>query len=157
MKGLTLKLLLGLNLFAGQAWATDPAIAIRDAWIRGAPPGAAVLAGYLQLDNRTGGSLVVSTFHSPDFDRIELHRTVVEQGVARMLHVERLEIPPGETVSLEPGGMHLMLFSPVRSLRQDDRVVFGVELADGRSQTFEATVRRDTGDDGHRHHHHHKH
>ena len=146
-----------LCLLAGQALAADPVLGVSEAWVREAPPGADVLAGYLRLENPAGDTVVVGTLQSRDFDHIEIHRTVVEEGVARMFPVERLEIPPGETVALEPGGMHLMLFRPVRSLRQDDRVVFSLELADGRSQTFEATVRRETGDGSLRHHHHHKH
>jgi copper(I)-binding protein len=157
MRGLIHAFLGALCLLTGQAFAADPVLGVSEAWIREAPPGADVLAGYLRLENPAGDAVVVGTFQSRDFDHIEVHRTVVEEGIARMLPVERLEILPGETVALEPGGMHLMLFRPVRSLRQDDRVVFSLELADGHSQTFEATVRRDTGDDGHRHHHHHKH
>ena len=153
MRYLTGSLLLAW-LFTASVAAEQTGLVVRDAWVREAPPGGDVLAGYLRLENPASDTVVVGTLQSRDFDHIEIHRTVVEEGVARMLPVERLEIPPGETVALEPGGMHLMLFRPVRSLRQDDRVVFSLELADGRSQTFEATVRRDTGDDGHRHHHH---
>ena len=155
MKRLALKLLLPFCLFAAQAQATGPVIAVHDAWVREAPPGTSVLAGYLKLENHGTDTVNVDAIRSRDFERIELHRTVVELGVARMLPVESLTIAPGETVSLEPGGMHLMLFSPARPLRQDDRVSFSVELADGSSHPFEATVRRDAGDDSHQHHHHH--
>ena len=154
MRRLMHAFLMALCLNTGQAWATDPALNVSEAWIREAPPGADVLAAYLRLENTAGDTVVVSAFQSRDFGHIEIHRTVVEEGVARMLPVERLEIASGEAIALEPGGMHLMLFRPARSLRQDDRVVFSLELADGRSQTFEATVRRETGDDSHRHHHH---
>lgn len=43
-----------------------------------------------------------------DFPRVELHATEERDGVARMRPVEALEIPPGETVELRPGGLHVM-------------------------------------------------
>ncbi len=43
-----------------------------------------------------------------DFDRVELHQSVETDGVAKMQHVERIEIPAGETVELAPGGYHVM-------------------------------------------------
>ncbi len=157
MQTLSLKLLLLLCLCTGEVWAAGSSLAVAEAWIREAPPGSTVLAGYLRLDNPGDEALVVDTFRSQDFERIELHRTVVEGGVARMLPVERLEIPPGGSVSLEPGGMHLMLFNPARPLRQDDRVVISVELADAARRRFEAVVKRVSGDDSRQHHQHHHH
>jgi copper(I)-binding protein len=157
MPQMALKLLLLAWLCTGEALAAGQSLAIGDAWIREAPPGAAVLAGYLRLDNPGDKALVIEAFHSQDFERIELHRTIVEDGVARMLHVDRLAVPPGDSVSLEPGGMHLMLFNPARPLRQDDRVVFSVELAGESSLRFEAVVKRVSGDDSRQHHHHHHH
>ena len=37
-----------------------------------------------------------------------IHRTVEDQGMARMVHGEIL-VPPGERYELEPGGLHVML------------------------------------------------
>ena len=43
-----------------------------------------------------------------DFPRVEIHTTEETDGIMRMMHVDRLEIPAGETVSLAPGGYHIM-------------------------------------------------
>lgn len=43
-----------------------------------------------------------------DFLKVEVHETVVTDGVAQMLPVEGIEVPPGETVTLQPGGYHVM-------------------------------------------------
>ena len=42
------------------------------------------------------------------YPRVEIHESFEEDGVARMRPVEALEIAPGETVALEPGGLHVM-------------------------------------------------
>lgn len=43
-----------------------------------------------------------------DFPRVMLHTTEIKDGVASMMHVDGIEIPAGETVSLQPGGFHVM-------------------------------------------------
>ncbi|MBZ8118840.1 copper chaperone PCu(A)C [Roseovarius sp. LXJ103] len=44
-----------------------------------------------------------------DFDRVSLHRTEEQDGVARMLpQPDGVEIAPGAVVTLEPGGLHVM-------------------------------------------------
>jgi copper(I)-binding protein len=77
-------------------------------WARATPKGSTVSAGYLTITNKgqeadrlIGGSLLSAS-------RFEVHTTVTENGVARMRQVTSLEIKPGETVELRPGGMHVM-------------------------------------------------
>ena len=41
--------------------------------------------------------------------RVEFHRTIIAQGMARMRPADDLRIAPGATLTAEPGGLHLML------------------------------------------------
>jgi copper(I)-binding protein len=93
---------------------------IDDAWIREAPPGATVMAGYLRLHNPSRSTLRCDAVDGPDFGAAELHRSVVENGQSRMLPGQHIEAAPGTTAVLEPGGLHLMLFRPQRELRAGD-------------------------------------
>ncbi|MFV2054159.1 copper chaperone PCu(A)C [Aliiroseovarius sp. YM-037] len=43
-----------------------------------------------------------------DFPKVELHTTEEKDGIAKMMHVDAIDIPAGETVALEPGGFHIM-------------------------------------------------
>jgi len=44
-----------------------------------------------------------------DFPRVEVHTTEMDGDVARMIHLEEgLMLPAGETVTLQPGGFHVM-------------------------------------------------
>ena len=44
-----------------------------------------------------------------DFPRVEVHTTEMDGDVARMIHLEEgLPLPAGETVTLQPGGFHVM-------------------------------------------------
>ena len=65
-------------------------------------------AGYLSITN-TGDAPDRLLEVQADFPAVQLHTTEVDaQGVARMRHVEALEIPAGGTVVLEPRGLHIM-------------------------------------------------
>ncbi len=76
-------------------------------------PGSRVAAAYMTLSNTTTEPIVIERFTSPEFESVELHETRIEDGVARMHALTRLEIPPESSIVLESGGMHLMLVSPL--------------------------------------------
>jgi copper(I)-binding protein len=109
-------------LFASAAAPACPGLAVEDAWIREAPPGAMVTAAYARLRNRGEQLLRIEDADSPEFGGAELHRTVVENGISRMLHGQVLELLPGARSALEPGGWHLMLFRPARALKAGEQV-----------------------------------
>jgi copper(I)-binding protein len=80
-----------------------------DAWVRlPAAPGRPA-AGYFTL---TGGAqaerLVAAS--SPLAERIELHATVTEAGVSRMVALAGVDLPAGGEIRFSPRGNHLMLF-----------------------------------------------
>lgn len=63
--------------------------------------------GFLQVTN-TGDTADRLIAVKADFPRVELHTTEETDGIARMMHVEAIDIPAGETVTLKPGGFHVM-------------------------------------------------
>jgi copper(I)-binding protein len=141
-----------LGLLLAVSPAQGATLAVQDAWIREAPPTASVLAAYMVINN-TGESLAgITAIASPDFERTELHRTVVESGVARMVAIEKLEIPSGDKLSLDPGGIHLMLINPLRPLRAGDTVTLVIQGDDGASTTVSVPVVREAGEAAHQHH-----
>jgi copper(I)-binding protein/uncharacterized protein YcnI len=94
------------------------AIAVEQPWLRATPGGAKVAGGYLRVTNsgREADRLVGAAI--PVAGRGEVHETVSEGGVAKMRPLERgLEIAPGASLELKPGGLHLMfldLKAPVK-------------------------------------------
>lgn len=71
------------------------------------PVSAMAGAGYLTITNNGDAPDRLVEVRA-DFPRVEVHETVVTDGVGRMLPVEGIEILPGETVKLQPGGYHVM-------------------------------------------------
>jgi hypothetical protein len=91
-------------------------------WARATPKGATVGAGYLTITNKGAEADRLIGGSAAPAARFEVHTTVMENGVARMRPVTGLEIKPGETVTLAPGGMHVMLMGLKQPLRQGQTV-----------------------------------
>ncbi|MDH3547119.1 MAG: copper chaperone PCu(A)C [Gammaproteobacteria bacterium] len=79
-------------------------------------PGAHMSAGYLALANSSGQAITITAVSSPDFESVEMHESVLEDGVARMHPLEEITIPPHQGVVFERGAKHLMLMRPVDAI-----------------------------------------
>ena len=146
-------LIIVILLTATSLAGADSGLQVSEPWVREAPPTSRVLAAYLTLVNTGDNTVTVTAISSPDFKNAEIHRTVIEAGVARMLPVKQLEVPAGGQLMLEPGGHHLMLFDPLRTLTAGETVTLIIHMNDGKQLSATAPVIRKTGED-HSHHHH---
>lgn len=72
-----------------------------------APPAARSAAGYLSITNEGDEADFLVAVES-ELPSASVHRSQVLDGIATMSPVDRVEIPAGETVTLEPGGLHVM-------------------------------------------------
>ena len=98
-------------------------LTVAGAWTRPTPPGAAAGAGYLTItnDDAEPDRLVGGT--SPAVREVQVHEMRIENGIARMRPVAGgLVIPAHGTVTLAPGGYHVMLIGPKRRLAAGVRV-----------------------------------
>ena len=92
-------------------------------WARATPKGAAVGGAYLKVTN-TGTAPDRLVSGSTDVSgRFEIHEMSMDGGVAKMRQLkDGLEIKPGETVELKPGGLHIMLLDLKQPIKQGDHV-----------------------------------
>lgn len=116
-------------------------IMVENAWIRQAPPGASALAGYMSLHNQGKAPRYLVGAGSSAFGNVMLHRTVMEDGLAKMVHQMAVEIPAGESVRFEPNGYHIMLLKPVHALVAGDQVDITLEFRDGETMSVAFEVR----------------
>ncbi|MGB5621932.1 MAG: copper chaperone PCu(A)C [Gammaproteobacteria bacterium] len=131
----------------------ERAARVEDPWVRLAPPNAGMMAGYLVLENPGARQLELVAVSSPDFASVEVHRTEIVDGVARMIAEPALTIPPGGRAVFEPGARHLMLHGPARSFGEDEQVNLEFRFADGTQLAFAAPVRRGPQAADHQHDH----
>ena len=101
-----------LPLIMASSAAFKPPLVASNIEIIQPPPGASVGAGYMTLTNNSDAVILITRVTSPQYGAVTLHQTSVEDDVARMRAVGELTIPPGESIHLKPGGLHLMLMRP---------------------------------------------
>jgi len=140
--GLLLLLMLAASLSLADA-ATGPSVRASTIWIRQAPPGVAVLAGYFTLQNLTDKPLTLTAVESRDFAAVEMHRSLVKDGVEEMEPVQRIVIPAQGSVEFKPGGYHLMMMQPKKNLFAGDMAEVMLTFSDGSQLAILAPVRHD--------------
>ena len=70
-------------------------------------------AGYLTLSNNASQPIVITQVASPQFESVEMHESVIEDGMARMYPLGDLTVLAKSSVVFQPGGKHLMLMRPI--------------------------------------------
>ena len=84
-------------------------IRIDQPWSRATPRAAPVAAGYLKITNAGDAADRLLSGETAIAGRFSVHEMALEGGVMKMRPLARgLEIKPGESVELRPGGYHLM-------------------------------------------------
>lgn len=109
----------------------NKSVRVESAWVRAAPPGATMLAGYMDLHNDGKTPQRFISAQSDVFGMVELHKTMIVNGVSTMRPAGDQSIPAGGDLRFEPGGLHLMLMQPKRVLKIGDSVRFRLHFADG--------------------------
>lgn len=141
------------------AWAADPTQAtapaselrVLDPWVREAPPTVPTLAAFMTLDNPGVEPRVIQRAECADFESVELHATIMEGELARMVEQKQLEIPAQGQLELKPRSYHIMLMKAKRVLKAGDEVKILLHFANGEQREVTAPVRKMTGMPMHHH------
>jgi periplasmic copper chaperone A len=120
-----------MSLAAVRLAHAEGKLGVYDAWIRVAPPGAHMQAGYVTLKNTGDAPISVLTVQSDAFRTSSIHETVIEREVSKMRELPRVDLAPGVTIELKPGGAHLMLGEPRHPIVAGDKIPIVFLLADG--------------------------
>jgi copper(I)-binding protein len=88
------------------------ALKITDLWTRATPPAAPAAGGFLTITNTGTEPDRLIAVSSPDSATGEIHEMRMENDVMKMRALPGgIEIPAGGTVTLAPGGLHLMFIT----------------------------------------------
>jgi copper(I)-binding protein len=112
----------------------DDEITVEDVWARTSPMMATNGAAYMKITAPTDDALVGASASSDIAAMVQVHEVVMgDDGEMAMQETEKIELPAGETVSLQPGGYHVMF----------------MELADPFEigQTFDLTLEFESGEE----------
>lgn len=97
-------------------------ITVANAWSR--PTGRRTMSGvmYLTITNHSDSSDTLLGVQSDIAETAMLHATTRDGDVTGMEHIGRLTIVSGETISLTPGGYHIMLMTLSGPIKKGDTV-----------------------------------
>ena len=103
----------------GHATGAHPrAVAVENPWARASTGNTA--AAYVTLVNRGGSDDRLLTARSGAAERVALHTHEMEGNIMRMRAVEAIPVPAGKSVTLRPGGYHVMMMGLRRKLGEGD-------------------------------------
>ncbi|KAA6182699.1 copper chaperone PCu(A)C [Thiohalocapsa marina] len=140
MKKTLITPLLMLGLVAAPAFAGD--VSVAEPYARAVPPGQPNSAVFMQLTNASQADRALVSAASPAAETVELHTHRLEDGMMKMRRIAQIDLPAGETVSLQPGGLHVMLIGLRQPLQPGDAVEVTLQLDDGSDLSLRAPVRK---------------
>lgn len=107
-------------------------------------------AGYMTLANGGSEADRLVAAETAAAAKSQIHRSVTEGGVSRMLHQENgVVIPAGESVTFAPGGYHVMLIGLKAPIRMGDRVPLTLVFERAGRVDVELSVAMKPAGDGH--------
>jgi copper(I)-binding protein len=143
-----------LSLAAASAQVSPEAAPARDAsarlgdlvieqpWSRATPAGSRVASGYLRIINSGQNPDRLLGGRTPRAGRVEIHRMEMQGEIMTMRPVAGgLEIRPGDSLTLEPGGFHLMLADLATPLSEGETIPVTLRFEKAGEATLDFVVR----------------
>lgn len=134
----------------------EPVIVIEDPWVRAAvvleessqdateedmAMASSTSAAYMRIRNQGKQDDRLIAIHSDVSEFVEMHTTETRNGVSMMAKVNGIDIPGRRSVSLESGGLHIMLIKLNKDLRPGDSVELTLEFEKSGQIPIQAEVR----------------
>ena len=121
-------------------------IEIRDVKVKEPIPGQTVIAGYLLLKNSGDEARILKAVSTNAAETVEMHTHVREHHdhhhheTMRMEKIDFVEVPANSEFTFEPGGHHLMLFSPKDEFIGSGEIELTFTFENGETMTAMATI-----------------
>jgi periplasmic copper chaperone A len=118
-------------LFSATAQAAGPQpITVQNAWVRWLPNNLPA-AAYVTLVNAGDKPVDLIDISSSDYGSAMLHQTVSNGSTQKMVMVDKVTVPARGTVSIAPGGYHVMLEDAKHKIAPGDTVHLQLKFSDG--------------------------
>jgi hypothetical protein len=96
---------------------------IGNPWTRATPPSAQSGGGFLTITNKGATPDRLTAVRSTASNTVEIHEMKMDGNVMRMRELEKgVEIAPGATVELKPGGYHIMFMNLKAPFTRDGKI-----------------------------------
>lgn len=118
----------------------DGPLRVTDAWVRAANV-TGTGAMYVTLENTDTAAVTILGAGSQFAAAAEFHETTDMQGMSHMTKLDSVPIARGATLTMKPGGLHIMLIDVKTSMAPGDTIPLVLHLGDGRTTTIKAIAR----------------
>ena len=117
------------------------AVTTEDAWGRTSPQVATNAAFYMTINGGDTDDTLVSA-SSDACGMVELHETVMNDGVMTMVHLpDGIPVPAGAEVLLEPGGLHVMCMNKQADMEAGEVIKVDLVFATTDPMTVDVEIR----------------
>jgi copper(I)-binding protein len=124
---------------------------ITEPWTRATPATAQSAGGFMVIGNKGSAPDRLIGARSTAADKVEVHEMRMEGNIMRMRELDKgLELAPGGTVELKPGGYHIMFIGLKAPFAKDARVPVTLVFEKAGSIDLEMPVRAMGAGQGHR-------
>jgi len=79
-------------------------LVIKDAYINYRSNEQQHFAAYFIIENQTTSTIEIIDVASPAFNNVMMHNTVIENGIAKMRHIDKLIVSSKESLTFKPKG-----------------------------------------------------
>lgn len=141
-------------LLAAQSVSAQP-VTVSKAWVRATVPGQTVAGAYFDITAKQPARLVAA--RSPVSPDVQIHWMQMDGDVMRMREVAALDLPKNKTVSLKPGGYHLMLMQLKKPIQVGENIpiTLVIETQRKKRHTVKVNAVASASDESHDHSHAH--
>ena len=115
-------------------------VAVMDAWVREPIVELNNHAGYFSLLNVSSSPVSLVAIKTSSYEKVEIHEMTHVNGLMKMAEIDSLDIAPGEKVTLEPGGKHLMLINPRKTIKAGGSVRLKLIFKSGKIQVIDIPI-----------------
>jgi copper(I)-binding protein len=117
--------------------AADPSITVAKPWVRYLLPSVPA-AAYMTVQNNAAAPATLTAAASPACGMLMLHQSQDASGMSMMMDVPSITIPAHGSVTLAPGGYHLMCMQP--NMKVGDTISLTLTFQDGTKLNIPAQV-----------------
>lgn len=126
---ISLCLLAGTTLTQAQNQVT-----IKEPWVRGTVAQQKATGAFMQISTDKEVRLIDAKAPANIAGVVEIHEMAMDKDVMKMRQIKGLDIVPGRTMALKPGGYHVMLMDLQQQLKGGDTVPITLTFEDSKTK-----------------------
>lgn len=126
--------------FISTAQSKQEDIIIEKLYVRASIPGSNISSAYMKISNNGEKAVTLIDASSNISPRVEIHQHTLEAGMMRMRKLDDVTIGANEHITLQPSGLHLMLFDIREPLKSQQTIEMTLRFSDKKTVFIQVPV-----------------